>query len=288
MVALKENIGFIGGGNMAFAIALGLINRNVIQPNQILTSGPHIENLERWTKMGTSITVDNYEVVEKCDIIFLCVKPKILESCCKDLYKSSCNKLSIAAVDKIFLSVLAGVTLEQLEKSLKFYSDLNVKIIRTMPNTSVQIGEGCIIYTPNSAVTKSDLATIELMLSPLGLAKEVPEQLINPLTGVAGCGPAFVYTIIEGLADGALKQGVPKEMAVNFAAQTLLGASKTLLLTKKHPAVLRDEVCSPGGSTIVGVHELEKGNIRSILMNAVEKSVEKSAALGKSSSEKSQ
>lgn len=135
-------------------------------------------------------------------------------------------------------------------------------MIRTMPNTPMQVGEGCTVYAAGSYIVQQDLEKVHLMLNSLGIAQQVPESMIDTVTGVSGCGPAFVYTIIEALADGAVKNGVPRQMALQFATQTVLGAAKTVMITGKHPAVLRDEVCSPGGATIVGVHELEKGNLR--------------------------
>lgn len=135
-------------------------------------------------------------------------------------------------------------------------------MIRIMPNTPMQVGEGCTVYTAGSYIVQQDLEKVHLMLNSLGIAQQVPESMIDAVSGVSGCGPAFVYTIIEALADGAVKNGVPRQMALQFATQTVLGAAKTVMITGKHPAVLRDEVCSPGGATIVGVHELEKGNLR--------------------------
>ncbi|XP_030370482.1 pyrroline-5-carboxylate reductase [Scaptodrosophila lebanonensis] len=279
MAKLDERIGFIGGGNMAFAIGSGLIGRGIVKPSQVLTSGPHIENLARWREIGAGTTDENNEVVEHTDIIFICVKPHMLEPCTTALK----NTYVPSAKDgnKLFISVLAGTTVKSLEDKLTFFGSSEIKIIRTMPNTSMQIGEGCTVYTGNSHVTHQDLEKVHLMLNSLGVAQQVPETMIDAISGLSGCGPAFVYTIIEALADGGVKQGVPRQMALQFAAQTLLGAAKTVLLTGKHPAVLRDEVCSPGGSTIVGVHELEKGNLRATLINAVEKSAQRSAELGK-------
>lgn len=115
-------------------------------------------------------------------------------------------------------------------------------MIRTMPNTSVQVGEGCTVYTAGSYVKQQDLEKVHLMLNSLGIAQQVPESMIDAVVGMAGCGPAYVYTFIEALADGAVKQGVPRAMALQFATQMLLGAAKTVLITGKHPAVLRDEV----------------------------------------------
>ncbi|XP_023173865.1 pyrroline-5-carboxylate reductase 1, mitochondrial [Drosophila hydei] len=279
MAKLDERIGFIGGGNMAFAIGSGLISGGIVKASQVMVSGPHLENLSRWRELGAVTTDENYDVVEHTDIIFICVKPHMLAPCAAQLkfkYVPSAKNAS-----KLLVSVLAGTTLNTLEEKFAFIESSGLKIIRTMPNTSMQVGEGCTVYAGNSHVMHQDLEKVHLMLNSLGLAQQVPEPMIDAVTGVTGCGPAFVYTIIEALADGAVKQGVPRQMALQFAAQTLLGAAKTVLLTGKHPAVLRDEVCSPGGSTIVGVHELEKGNLRATIINAVEKSSLRSAELGK-------
>ncbi|XP_034662404.1 pyrroline-5-carboxylate reductase [Drosophila subobscura] len=279
MAKLDERIGFIGGGNMAFAIGSGLVSCGIVKPSQVLVSGPHIENLARWRELGAVTTDENCEVLEHTDIVFICVKPHILGPCADQLkYR---HVPSAKDANKLIVSVLAGTTLKTLEEKFDFIDSSGLKVIRTMPNTSMQVGEGCTVYTGNSRVTHQDLEKVHLMLNALGLAQQVPEHMIDAVTGVAGCGPAFVYTIIEALADGGVKQGVPRAMALQFAAQTLLGAAKTVLITGKHPAVLRDEVCSPGGSTIVGVHELEKGNLRATLINAVEKATQRSAELGK-------
>ncbi|BFF90997.1 pyrroline-5-carboxylate reductase [Drosophila madeirensis] len=279
MAKLDERIGFIGGGNMAFAIGSGLVSCGIVKPSQVLASGPHIENLARWRELGAITTDENCDVLEHTDIVFICVKPHILGPCAAQL---KCRHVPSAKdANKLIVSVLAGTTLKTLEEKFDFIESSGLKVIRAMPNTSMQVGEGCTVYTGNSRVTHQDLEKVHLMLNALGLAQQVPEHMIDAVTGVAGCGPAFVYTIIEALADGGVKQGVPRAMALQFAAQTLLGAAKTVLITGKHPAVLRDEVCSPGGSTIVGVHELEKGNLRATLINAVEKATQRSAELGK-------
>lgn len=260
MAKLDEKIGFIGGGNMAYAIGSGLVRCGIVKASQVQVSGPHIENLQRWRDLGAVTCDDNCMVLEHSDIVFICVKPHMLTPCAAQLkYK---HVPSAKDASKLVVSVLAGTSLETLEEAFSFMGSSELKVIRTMPNTSMQVGEGCTVYTGNARVSHHDLEKIHLMLNALGLAQQVPESMIDAVTGVAGCGPAFVYTIIEALADGGVKQGVPRQMALQFAAQTLLGAAKTVLLTGKHPAVLRDEVCSPGGATIVGVHELEKGNLR--------------------------
>lgn len=277
MAKLDEKIGFIGGGNMAYAIGSGLVNRGIVKPSQILTSGPNLSNLEKWRDLGADVTTRNGDVVSKSDIIFICVKPHLLQTCA--VQAQSTYTPSSRDKDKIFVSVLAGVSIETLQEVFAFIG--SVKMIRSMPNTPMQVGAGCSVYSPGQYVTHIDLEKIHLILNSLGVAQQVPEKLINSVSGVSGCGPAFVYTIIEALADGGVKQGIPRQMALQFAAQTVFGAAKTVLETGKHPAVLRDEVCSPGGATICGVYELEKGNLRATLMNAVEKSAERSEVLGR-------
>lgn len=239
-------------------------------------SGPNINNLDRWKDVGANITCDNGETVTRSDIIFICVKPHILETCAKQIemtYSSNSRDK-----DKIFVSVLAGVDLETLAGAFSFINGF--KIIRSMPNTPMQVGEGCTVYSPGQYVTHQDLEKIHLILNSLGIAQQIPEKMINSVTAIAGCGPAYVYTIIEALADGGVKQGIPRQMALQFAAQTVYGAAKTVLETEKHPAILRDEVCSPGGVTICAVHELEKGGLRNTLINAVQAAVEKSNEMG--------
>lgn len=209
MAKLDERIGFIGGGNMAFAIGSGLIERGIVKSSQVIVSGPNIGNLQKWRDLGAAATDDNGEVVSKCDITFICVKPHLLATAADQVRRS----IAPAAMDKdkILVSVLAGCTLEQLERVGKetcwsaggtvfFYSLVlqafsflhKLKMIRSMPNTPMQVGEGCTTYTPGSNVTQSDIEKVQLILGSLGVAQQVPEKLINPSGALAGCGPAFV------------------------------------------------------------------------------------------------
>ncbi|XP_033235552.1 pyrroline-5-carboxylate reductase 1, mitochondrial-like, partial [Drosophila pseudoobscura] len=168
------------------------------------------------------------EVLEHTDVVFICVKPHILGQCASQLkYK---HVPSAKDASKLIVSVLAGTSLKTLEEKFDFIESSGPKVIRTMPNTSMQVGEGCTVYTGNARVTHQDLEKVHIMLNALGLAQQVPEQMIDAVTGLAGCGPAFVYTIIEALADGGVKQGVPRAMALQFAAQTLLGNHPILKL----------------------------------------------------------
>lgn len=265
---------------MAYAIAAGLLKKGVIKASQLIISATSMDNLrKRWSPLAVDrFTTDNVEVLRQADIIFMCVKPHILPVCRRSIEGKSnipdCR-------EKIMVSILAGVTLERLRSE---FSCLNIHHVRSMPNTPMQVGEGCTIYCEDfdadcPKVVREHYQDIQFMLNQLGLAYEVKEYQMNGITGLTGCGPAFVYEIIEALADGGVKQGIAREMAIKMAAQTVLGAAKTVLETGKHPAVLKDEVCSPGGATIYGVHELEKGAMRATLMNAVEKSAARAKEL---------
>lgn len=136
-----------------------------------------------------------------------------------------------------------------------------------MPNTPMMVGDGCTVYCPGQQATAEDISIVKSILEVSGVCRLVPESMINAVMGLSGCGPAFTYVFIEALSDGAVKMGVPREMATNFAAQTVLGAAKMVLETKKHTGTLKDEVCSPGGSTIAGIHALEKGGLRYLILN---------------------
>nr|AAV31910.1 pyrroline-5-carboxylate reductase [Aedes aegypti] len=281
----KLNVGFIGGGNMAYAIAAGLFKTGVLQPNQVIVSATNLNNLRvRWNPLGvTRVTTSNAQVLQEAEIVFLCVKPHVLPACKESILveAESIQHLASHCHEKVMVSILAGVTLARLKDTFSF---LNIQHVRTMPNTPMQVGAGCTIYSAGfgkhcPGIVLSYYEDIKFMLNQLGLAYEVNEAQMDGITGLTGCGPAFVYEIIEALADGGVKQGIARDMALKMAAQTVMGAAKTVLETGKHPAVLKDEVCSPGGATIHGVHELEKGAMRATLMNAVEKSAARAKEL---------
>uniref|UniRef100_A0A182JZB4 Pyrroline-5-carboxylate reductase n=1 Tax=Anopheles christyi TaxID=43041 RepID=A0A182JZB4_9DIPT len=273
-------VGFIGGGNMAYAIASGLLNKGVLQSEQIHVSATNLENLQmRWSPLGVKrTTVSNEEIVRKADIIFICVKPQIFPRIL-DAFEMAHLDTNVDWSRKLFVSIMAGVTLARLRQNLSMFRPYT--LARAMPNTPMQVGVGCTVYCriETNIANASLYKDMELMFKALGVAHEVEESKINAVTGLAGCGPAYVYEFIEALADGGVKQGIPRAMALQLAAQTVMGAAKTVLDTGKHPAVLKDEVCSPGGATIHGVHALEQGSMRGTVMNAVECATKRAAEL---------
>lgn len=202
------------------------------------------------SKKGYHATKSNQEVCQRSkDAIILAVKPNIIPDICADVMDAGGSALII--------SVAAGVTLETLEKNLP-----GRRVVRVMPNTACLVGEAASGYAMGSLCNADDNQIVQLIFGSCGLAREFKEVLLNAVTGVSGSGPAYVFQFIEALADGGVRAGLPREDAVLLAAQTLKGAAEMVLVTGMHPGQLKDMVCSPGGTTITGVDELEKGYVR--------------------------
>ncbi|CAH1994112.1 unnamed protein product [Acanthoscelides obtectus] len=255
-IALHRKIGFIGGGNMAKAICEGIVSKGLVEYSQIHVSGPNMTNLVSWRDEGAHVYTQNGAIVDECDVIFISVKPHKLAGAIANMY----GTLKIPNPrSKLFVSIVAGVTINQLENVL---GRIYARIIRVMPNTPMMVGEGCTVFTPGSKATVHDIKTVETMLSTGGICKQVPESLINAVGALSGSGTAFVYLMIEALVDGGANMGIPRAMALEFATKTVLGSAKMVKQIGKHPAQLKDEVCPSGGTTIAGVHALEKGGVR--------------------------
>lgn len=270
---LSTKVGFIGGGNMASAIGAGLIRKGILKPDNVWVSARTNKTLGFWNDLGAHATLKNGEVVDNCEIIFLAMKPHMLDDALNGILSTITEKESHV----LFVSVLVGVTLETLANKLKPIAPYP-RIVRCMPNTPMMVGEGIIVYCCMST-TAQDETMVETLFSHIGIAEHVPESLMNAVGGLSGSGPAYAYLVIEALADGAVKMGVPRPMATKFAAQVLVGAGKMVLETGRHPGQLKDEVCSPGGTTITGVHAMESGHVRASMMNAVEAAVKKADEL---------
>ncbi|XP_077273481.1 pyrroline 5-carboyxlate reductase isoform X4 [Temnothorax americanus] len=267
-------VGFIGGGNMASAIGAGLIHKGILKADNVWVSGRTDRTHGFWRDLGAHPTLKNNEVMCNCDIIFLTVKPHMLDDVLETVVG---RKVGEKFESKLFVSVLAGVSLDVLYTKLSTIVT-SPRIIRSMPNTPMMVGEGITVYCSNNAESK-DLELIDMLFSYIGMSQNVPESLMNGIGGVSGSGPAFAYLVIEALADGAVRMGVPRPMATKFAAQVLVGAGKMVLETGRHPGQLKDEVCSPGGTTITGIHAMEVGGVRGSIMNAVEAAVNKTNEL---------
>lgn len=266
-------IGFIGLGNMAKAIVGGLLEEG-FSPSEIIGSAATDETLEAAKELflrdGETIetTRSNTEVAEKAQVLFLAVKPQFLSQVIGEI--KGCVSESC-----LIISIAAGKTISFLESEF----GRKLHIVRCMPNTPALVSEGCTGVCYNGFVTEDEKTTAKKLLSSFGLAIEVPERLMDTVGAVSGSSPAFVFMFIEAMADGAVKEGMPRKLAYDFAAQAVLGSAKLVLESGKHPGELKDMVCSPGGTTIEGVAALEESGFRSGVMKAITACVEKSKKL---------
>lgn len=265
-------IGFLGAGNMATALAKGLISQNIVKPESLIAGdlhGPARESFARQT--GGRTVENNSDVLANATVLFLAVKPYQVIEVLSGVSADWTN-------DHILVSIAAGVSLAKLESELPD----DARVVRVMPNTPALVGAGASGFSMGENCSPEDTNLVSRMLSAVGLAFEVKEPLIDAVTGLSGSGPAYVYQFIEAMSDGGVASGLPRDTATRLAAQTVLGAAKMVLETGQHPGVLKDMVTSPGGTTIEGVHALEDGGLRSAVMNAVRAATEKSKELGQS------
>ena len=211
----------------------------------------------QWGKAVQFYDIRQEKCLLECDVLFLCIKPQDFSEFCMHHAKLESQTLIV--------STLAGKTTDQIQKELNFAGP----IIRCMPNIAATVSEAATAITKNAKVKQLHVELIENIFSEIGTAHWVKEPLMDAVTGLSGSGPAYVYLFIEGLADGGVKMGLPRQLALALATQTVLGAAKLVKETGLHPAVLRDQVVTPAGTTIAGLHELEKHGIRAMLMDAV-------------------
>ena len=263
------NIGFIGCGNMGSALA-GSVMKN--PQTKVYISDFLSEKALAFAKETGAIATDNLSIAENCDFIFLAVKPANFSATIEPLRQAfKKNEKSV------IVTIAAGLSLDKVGAMV---GDPH-PIIRIMPNTPVLLGKGMITWCKNTLVSDGDCEKFKALLSGAGRLDEIDEKLIDAASAVAGCGPAFVYMFIEALSDGAVECGLPRDKAMTYAAETLAGAAEMVLKTGKHPGQLKDEVCSPGGSTIEGVRALEDGKFRANTASAVIAAYEKTKKLGK-------
>ncbi len=260
--------GVIGAGNMGSAIIRGYLAGGV-EPRSVMVCGHHPEKLEEMSQeLGIVVIESAVKLTEAADVILVAVKPKDIPKVLEEMNPAF-------TPEKILVSIAAGKTIEDLSAACPSAK----KIIRVMPNTPAQVGSGMSALSRSEGVTDEEYRTTEAIFKGIGLAEEVPETLMDAVTGLSGSGPAFVYMFIEALADGGVLCGLPREKALALAAQTVYGSARMVLETGNHPAALKDAVCSPGGTTIEGVRELEAGGFRSTVIEAVSAACEKSKAL---------
>ena len=261
--------GFIGSGRMATALIHGMIRAGTAPADRILASDPLPAARERLTA-ETSIVVgdSNLAVAQSTDVLVLAIKPQTMSRVLEELRPAVTS-------DHVVISIAAGVSLATIAAGL----GTDRRLARVMPNTPALLGEGASGYCLGPGARDSDEEIVRSCVCAVGKAYRVPESLLDAVTGLSGSGPAFVYVIIEALSDGGVRMGLPREVATALAAQTVLGAAKMVLESGDHPGVLKDQVTSPGGTTIAGLHALERGGLRAALMNAVEAATNRSSEL---------
>jgi len=268
----KLRIGIIGGGQMGTALAGGLVRAGVATADSIVVSDVAQAARDRLgAELGVTTTDDNGRAMDGADVAIIALKPQVIGAALPPL-------AARLGLGQTVLSIAAGVTTARLEELLAAAG--SVHVVRAMPNTAALIGAGMAAICPGRHATEEDMARAERILSAVGRVVRVEERQMDAVTGLSGSGPGYVYTVIEALADGGVKMGLPKPLALVLAAQTTLGAARMVLETGEHPAVLRDRVTSPGGTTIAGLHAAEAAGIRNALMAAVEAATHRSKELG--------
>ncbi len=263
-------IGFLGAGRMATALAQGWKQAGLVSAGQCLACDVHEGARLQFTQTtGFEATADPAKVIQQADILVLAVKPQSL----RDLLE---QVGSLLGPKKLVLSIIAGATLDRLQTALG-----HGRIVRIMPNTPCQVGESATAYCPGPGTTPEDCAAVARLFNSVGRGFSLAESQMDAVTGLSGSGPAFVFLMIEALADGGVKAGLPRDVAQVLAAQTVLGAARMVLDTGKHPGQLKDDVASPGGTTIAGLFELEKAGVRGAFIQAIDTAAKRSAELGK-------
>lgn len=262
-------LGFIGAGQMAQALARGIVAAGLVDGASVTASDPVPGALDAFASsvVGSRCSADNAEVMQQSQVVFLCVKPQSVAQVAAELKPHIESR-------HLIVSIVAGLTLERLAKELG-----TQRVIRVMPNTPCLIGKGAAGYAAASGASKEDIQTTGELLEAVGIALPIDESLLDVVTGLSGSGPAYVFQVIEALSDGGVRMGLPRSISTTLAAQTVFGAAAMVLETGEPPAVLKDRVASPGGTTIAGLRELESQGLRSALIAAVEAATNRSAEL---------
>lgn len=252
-------IGFIGAGNMGGAILKGALAKQFLAKEEVMIYDISTEQRRAWEKQEIQIADSNADLVRKCEWIVLAVKPVFLA----DVLKEISPYLN---ADKKIISIAAGWSIEKLNKAI---GESAAKLLRVMPNTPALVGEGVLALCEETTLSADDFVWAQKLFGTLGIVQIIPERLIDAIIAVSGSSPAYVFMFIDAMADAAVKLGMPRRMAIATAAQAVYGSAKMVLDTGLHPAVLKDQVCSPGGTTIEAVQALEENGMRSAVMKAM-------------------
>jgi pyrroline-5-carboxylate reductase len=265
-----KTLGFVGGGQMAEALIKGLLSKDLLKPGQITASDlSEVRRNHLKEAFGINTTSENKEAVTGSEIIILAVKPQVMAIVLEEIGP-------VVSRNHLVVSIAAGITIHSLEKRLPD----GTRVVRVMPNTPALVQAGAAALCKGTAAGPGDLDMVRQILEAVGKAVVVPEALMDAVTGLSGSGPAYVFTIIEGLIDAGVREGLPRTVARELVVQTVLGAALMCQNTGKHPAELTAMVTSPGGTTVAGLHVLERGALRGILLDAVRAATERSRELG--------
>jgi len=261
-------IGFIGCGKMASALVRGVLRAGVVSAERVVVSDCYVVAAQQLASdMGVKALATNAEVVSASETVLLCVKPQEALGVLKDAASALSGKLVV--------SIAAGVSLRALEEA----TGVGVRVVRVMPNTPALVQRAASAYALGTFALPEDAVVVESLFGSVGYVGRVPESLLDAVTGLSGSGPAYGFLLIEALADGGVLMGLPRDLALKLAAQTLAGAAEMVLQTGQHPGVLRDAVASPGGTTIAGIAALEASGVRAGLIHAVQAATERSREL---------
>lgn len=268
----EPRIGFIGAGKMATALANGFHQAGLVAADAIWASDPAEPARRHFAQTtGGTAVAENAEVAGQCQVLFLAVKPQHMQPVLAELARQISR-------EHLVVSIAAGVKLNTLHSGL---GD-GPRLVRVMPNTPALVQAGASAYALGPGATEQDAQLVGRLLDCVGRSYQVDESLLDAVTGLSGSGPAFVYAVIEALSDGGVLMGLPRQIATELAAQTVYGAAHMVLTTGEHPATLRDQVTSPGGTTIAGIAALEQAGLRAALIEAVQAATERSRELGQS------
>jgi pyrroline-5-carboxylate reductase len=271
MLDQELQVGFLGAGRIATALAGGWIRAGLVDRTNCRASDPLPAARNAFTEAtGSRSLADNRTVVESSNLLVLAVKPQTMKALLTELHPLITGR-------HLVVSIAAGVTLRQLTAGLGG----GCRLIRVMPNTPCLLGASATAFSVGDDATAEDAVLVERLFDAVGKTFRLPEGLLDAVTGLSGSGPAFVYLMIEALADGGVRVGLPRDAALALAAQTVLGSARMVLETGQHPGALKDAVASPGGTTIAGLHALERAGVRGALMDAVEAATRRATELGR-------
>jgi len=268
-ISLNRAIAIIGAGNMGTSLLRGILNAKLAPHDKIIASGTHSAKLEKLgTKWKINHTLDNVQAARFADIVMLCVKPYTIGKVLDEIH-------SALREDQMLISIAAGVTID----SILSRTGKNNPIVRAMPNIASTVDEGATAVSFGRFVTEEQQRIAISIFEAVGEVVVVDESQLDAVTGLSGSGPAYIYMVIEALIDGGVKMGLPRDVSTKLAIQTVLGSAKLVKESNLHPAILRDQVTTPGGTAINAVHELESHGLRSMLINAVATAAKRSKEL---------